>query len=66
MLVYTDGLEWAGWALREQGGDQLNLAHVCDTEAAANELRKQMRIRQPHKPAMDVVPVRITVTEVKS
>lgn len=66
MVVYTDGLEWAGWALREQGSEQISLAMVCDTEREALELRRQRRIRQPHLPAVDVVPVRITVTEVKS
>lgn len=65
MLVYTDGLEWAGWALREQGTEQIALSSVCDTEREALELRRQMKIRQPHRPMMDVVPVRITAVEVK-
>lgn len=65
MIVYTDGMEWAGWALREQGAEQIALAHVCDTEREALEMRRQMKIRQSHRPAMDVVPVRITVVEVK-
>jgi hypothetical protein len=65
MVVYTDGMEWAGWALREQGGDQIRLATVCDTEREALELRRQMRIHQPHQPPHDVVAVRITLTEVK-
>ena len=66
MLVYTDGMEWAGWALREQGTEQIALTSVCDTEREALELSRQMRIRQSHRPAHDVVPVRITVTEVKA
>jgi hypothetical protein len=65
MIVYTDGMEWAGWALREQGSEQIKLADVCDTEREADELRRQMRIRQSHRPPHDVVAVRITVTEVK-
>ena len=65
MLVYTDGLEWAGWALREQGSEQIALSSVCDTEREALELRRQMKIRQSHRPAHDVVAVRITMTEVK-
>lgn len=66
MIVYTDGMEWAGWALREQGTEQIALADVCPTEREALELRRQMKIRQAHRPMMDVVPVRITVTEVKA
>jgi hypothetical protein len=65
MVVYTDGMEWAGWALREPGSEQIALSSVCDTEREALELSRQMRIRQSHRPSMEVVPVRVTVTEVK-
>lgn len=65
MLIDTDGMEWAGWALREQGTEKISLSTVCDTEREALELRRQMRIRQSHRPPHDVIAVRITVTEVK-
>jgi hypothetical protein len=61
MLMDTDGKVWAGWALREQGTEQIALATVCDTEREALELRRQMKVRQPHRPMHDVVAVRITV-----
>lgn len=65
MLVQTDGMEWAGWAMKDPGSDQIALSDVCETEREALELRRQQKIRQPHRGWMDVVPVRITVTEVK-
>ena len=66
MITHADGLEWAGWALREPGSDRINLSHVCESSREARELQRQMRIRQPHMAPHDVVPVRITVTEVRT
>ncbi|CAM5586862.1 hypothetical protein RLIN73S_01541 [Rhodanobacter lindaniclasticus] len=57
----TDGKAWAGWALREQGTEQIALATVCDTEREALELRRQMKVRQPHRPRHKVVMVEVTV-----
>lgn len=63
-MIPTDGMEYAGWAMKEPGSESIKLTDVCDTEREAIELRRQAKIRQPHRGWLDVVPVRITVTEV--
>lgn len=64
MRVPVDGIAWAGWALRENDADQIDLATMCETADQARELRRQMRIRQPHRPVHELVAVRVVVTEV--
>jgi len=61
MLTVADGKQRAGWALQEARTGNINLAEICESEAAARELRRVMKIRQAHRGEWTVVPVLLTV-----
>lgn len=54
------GVEQPGFALRDASGE-MALETLCDTEREALELRRQMKVRQPHRPRHKVVMVEVTV-----
>lgn len=65
-MVPIDGMEYAGWAMKDPEKDSIALADICETEVQARELCRMQRKRQPHRGWCDAVPIRITLTEVKS
>ena len=60
MQVKTDGSEQSAWGLADAHGN-INLAEICADSDAARTLLKTMRIRQPHRPEMRVVPITIAI-----
>jgi hypothetical protein len=54
------GVEQTGFALQDEHG-RIALAHVCEFERDALELRRQQAIHHPHKPRPKVVMVEVTV-----
>lgn len=63
MLVQSDGIARAGYAIRERSTGNIVLAEICEEETDAYEIRRAMAHHQPHRGEWVVVPVIITVTE---
>jgi hypothetical protein len=62
MLLKTDGVQRAAWALRDPKTGIILTAHICEDEGQARKLRRAQSVHHAHLDAMDVVPILITVT----
>lgn len=61
-MITSTGQKIAAFALQDPETGDISLAHVCEFENEANELRRQMSIHQEHKPRPLVVAVLVSVT----
>lgn len=65
MLVRADDVPREAHVLRDPKTGLISLAHICNTESDALKLRRAHLLHKRHEGALDVVAVRITITEVK-
>ncbi|MGC1550520.1 MAG: hypothetical protein WA777_18515 [Rhodanobacter sp.] len=65
MKIKGDGLDYPGFALKNRHTGEISLSDVCSAERVALEVRRQMNFRVPHRGQFDVVPVVVSITELK-
>ncbi len=63
MLLRTDGKARGLWALRDPVSGLINLAYLCDSESAAQKLRRAHLTHKRHEEALEVVAVQLTLAE---
>jgi hypothetical protein len=64
MQIKLDGSEQNAWGLADTHGNVI-LTEICADSDAARTLLKTMRIRQPHRPEMRVVPITIAIRKTR-
>lgn len=62
MLVMADGVQRAGWTLRNPETGAIAVELIGEDEAYAYRLKAGMRVHHPELGMTEVVPVLITIT----
>lgn len=64
MQIKLEGSEQYVWGLADAHGT-VSLTEICADSDAARTLLKAMRVRQPHRPEMRVVPITIAIRKTR-